>query len=45
MFVGEFDLKNRTNVVINESKPLWNIDLAYLSLRHISSHFNKKKTE
>ncbi|GEN74292.1 NUMOD4 domain-containing protein [Chryseobacterium hagamense] len=44
-FIGEFDLKNRTNVVINESKPLWNIDLAHLSLRHISSHLNKKKTE
>lgn len=44
-FIEEFDLKNRTNVVINESKPLWNIDLANLSLRHISSHLNKKKTE
>ncbi len=44
-FIEEFDLKNRTNVVINESKPLWNIDMANLSLRHISSHFNKNKTE
>ena len=44
-FVEKFDLKDRTKVVINQNTPFWNIDLAKLSLGHISSYLNKKKTE
>ncbi|PTT66911.1 MULTISPECIES: NUMOD4 domain-containing protein [unclassified Chryseobacterium] len=42
-FVEEFDIKNRSLVVVNESEPLWNIDIANLSLRPIHSFFKGKK--
>lgn len=38
-FVKEFDMSDRTFVVINQSDPLWDLDTIKLSLRHISSFF------
>ncbi|MET3537655.1 hypothetical protein ABID34_002717 [Chryseobacterium limigenitum] len=32
-------MSDRTLAVVNQSEPLWNIDLAKLSLRHIYTFF------
>lgn len=44
-FIEEFDMKNRSLVVVNESEPLWNIDTSKLSLRPIQSFFKTKESE
>lgn len=42
-FVEEFDMKDRTLVVVNQSDPLWDIDISKLSLNPIHSFFKRKK--
>jgi hypothetical protein len=42
-FVEKFNLENRTLLVINKNKPLWNIDLSKLSLSTIGLVLHQKK--
>ncbi|WP_312171453.1 NUMOD4 domain-containing protein [Chryseobacterium sp.] len=44
-FIEEFDMKNKSLVVVNKSEPLWNIDISKLSLRPIHSFFKTKQSE
>lgn len=41
-FVKEFDLKDRSLIVINKSKPQWNIDISKLELCSAAFYLNKR---
>ena len=42
LFVKEFDIYDRTLVVVNKNEPLWNIDLSKLSLQPVYSLLKQK---
>lgn len=42
-FVEEFDLNDKTLVVVNQNEPLWNMDLSKLSLRSVNSMLEEKR--
>ncbi|WP_330747616.1 NUMOD4 domain-containing protein [Chryseobacterium sp. CP-77] len=42
LFVKEFDIHDRSLVVMNKNEPFWNIDLSKLSLQPVYSLFIKK---
>lgn len=44
-FVEEFDLNDKTLVVVNQSDPFWNMDISKLSLRSVYSMLKEKKQE
>ncbi|WP_345987745.1 NUMOD4 domain-containing protein [Chryseobacterium sp. Chry.R1] len=41
-FVEEFDLNDKTLIVVNENEPMWDIDVSKLSLNSIHSVFKRK---
>ena len=41
-FVRQFDLKDRSLVIINKNKPAWDIDISKLKLCSSAYHLNKK---
>lgn len=44
-FVEEFDLNDKTLVVVNQNDPFWNMDISKLSLRSVYSMLKEKKQE
>lgn len=45
LFVKEFDIHDRTLVVVNTSEPLWDIDLSKLSLQPVYSLLKQKNID
>jgi len=42
-FIEEFDLNDKTLLVVNRNKPLWNMDLSKLSLRPLNLMLEEKR--
>lgn len=44
-FVKEFDLNDKTLIVINQNEPKWDVDLSKLSLQHTHDTFTKESND